>query len=58
MYDKGYDAFFEGASYKGSTNPDWLNGFIAAERMSKGGNYTKQGRPAHAWNQEKYKLCA
>lgn len=58
LFDQGFDAFFEHASYKASTHPDWLNGYTSAERLSKGGHYNKQGRPNYSWNQEKYKLCA
>lgn len=45
MEDKGFNEYFEGAKYTGSSNPDWIRGWTRAERESRCGWYDQQGRP-------------
>ena len=42
---KGFEAYFQGAKYKGSCNSDWLRGWARAERESRCGWYDSVGRP-------------
>jgi len=44
--EKGYDAYFAGVAYnKGESHARWLNGWMQAERESRGGHFDRHGRP-------------
>ena len=48
-YSQGYDDYFKGRGYNAETNIDWINGWIAAERFSRGNNLTREGVANPVW---------